>query len=93
MYMRHTKQRRLAATRPRLGRPPSGVDGEKVSEYRQITIRLPGSTRQLLYAIAGMTGMPIWRVMHHALEAYVLQMPDDERRLLSRVQHRRRRLE
>lgn len=65
------------------------MDGEKVSEYRQLTIRLPGSSRELLYAIAAMTGMPRWRVIHVALEAYVVGMPAAERRLLSDVQHRR----
>lgn len=77
--------------RPRPGRPPAGARGERVSDYAQITIRLPEGTKALLDAITGMTGLPAWRVLEEALEAYVRQLPDDEQRVLSGVRRRRSR--
>lgn len=84
--MRHTKR----PSKP-LGRPPAGRDGDKVSQYAQITVRLPGTTKSLLDAIAGMTGMPAWRVLEAALVVYVRQLPADEQRILNGVQERRAR--
>jgi hypothetical protein len=85
------KGRKRVAGAPRLGRPPAGADGEKVSEYSQVSLRLPEATRALLDAISGMTGQPSWRVIEQALDAYVQRLPDDDRRLLHGVQQRRAR--
>jgi hypothetical protein len=89
--MGHTKGRNLPAARP--GRPPAGTAGEKVSDYAQITMRLPGPTKALLDAISGMTGMPSWRVLEEALDAYVRQLPEEEQRVLNGVRRRRARAE
>ena len=85
--MGHTKDRKLPPARP--GRPPAGPDGEKVSDYAQVTMRLPEGTKALLDAISGMTGLSSWRVLEVALDAYVRQLPADEQRLLTGVQRRR----
>jgi len=73
----------------RMGRPPVGSDGEKVSEYPQVMIRLPRATKATLDALSGLTGTPIWRLIDQAVAAYVDQMPDAQRKLLAGVRERR----
>ncbi len=72
----------------RTGRPPSGPKGEKVSEYQQLTIRLPAKTRVLLEDVRGATGMPIWRLIDQAVRRYVRALPQGERRLASHTRQR-----
>jgi hypothetical protein len=88
--MGHTKGK----TQPQVsvasvGRPPSGPRGERVSRYPQVTVRLPEGSKALLSALAGMTGMPAWKVVETALDAYVRALPADEQRVLKRVRARR----
>ena len=89
--MRHTKRRKPAEGPARLGRPPSGTGGAKVSEYTQLNLRVPPATKALLDALAGMTAMPAWKILEAALDAYVEQLPDDERQLLNGIRRRRAR--
>ena len=63
--------KKLSKPGGRTGRPPSGPKGEKVSEYRQLTIRLPGNTRALLDDARGHTGIPIWRLIDLAVRRYI----------------------
>jgi hypothetical protein len=79
----------MARKRGRVGRPPVGAHGEKVSEYPQVMIRLPGRTKAVLDALSGVTGTPIWRLIDQAVKAYVGQLPVSERRLLESVRSRR----
>ena len=72
-----------------MGRPPVGSDGEKVSEYPQVMIRLPHETKATLDALSGLTGTPIWRLIDQAVAAYVEQMPPAQRKLLAGVRDRR----
>jgi hypothetical protein len=73
----------------RMGRPPVGSDGEKVSEYPQVMIRLPRETKATLDALSGLTGTPIWRLIDQAVAVYVEQMPPAQRKLLAGVRDRR----
>jgi hypothetical protein len=73
----------------RIGRPPVGSDGEKVSEYPQVMIRLPRETKATLDALSGLTGTPIWRLIDQAVAVYVDHMPEPQRKLLSGVRERR----
>jgi hypothetical protein len=65
------------------GRKPTGIrPGEKLSEYRQFTVRLPEDVRAELEAAAGALKRPGWRVVIDAIKAYVGTGPaltDDER--------------
>jgi hypothetical protein len=79
----------LKQRRARLGRPPLGENGEKVSDYPQVLIRLPPQTKALLDALSGVTGTPIWRLVDQAVAAYVRHLPGRERRLLAGVHARR----
>jgi hypothetical protein len=85
---RHT---RMARTKKltRLGRPPVGARGERVSDYPQVMIRLPQPTKDVLEALSGLTGTPVWRLIDQAVDVYVKQLSESERRLLASVQQRR----
>jgi predicted DNA-binding protein len=80
---------RAKAKTARLGRPPVGARGEKVSDYPQVMIRLPHETKDVLEALSGLTGTPVWRLIDEAVHTYVRQLSDSERRLLASVQQRR----
>jgi len=66
------------------GRRPTGIRaGEKLSDYRQFTVRLPEDVRAELEAAAGALKRPGWRVVIDAIKAYVGSGPgltDEERR-------------
>lgn len=70
----------------RLGRPASGARGEKVSDYPQVMIRLPQATKDVLDALSGATGTPVWRLIDSAVDVYIRSLPDSQRQLVSRVQ-------
>ena len=80
---------RQKAKPARIGRPPVGARGEKVSDYPQVMIRLPHETKDVLDALSALTGTPVWRLIDEAVKVYVKQLSDGERRLLASVQHRR----
>ena len=82
-------ERSTKSKHSRVGRPPIGRKGEKVSDYPQVMIRLPHETKDMLEALSGLTGTPIWRLIDQAVEAYVRQLSDAERRLLMSVRQRR----
>ena len=69
----------------RMGRPASGLRGEKVSEYPQVMIRLPRQTKDALDALSGATGVPIWRLIDTAVGTYISNLPDAQRRLVAGV--------
>ena len=50
--------------RRRIGRPPAGARaGEKVKDYPQLSIRLPGEVKAKLQALSLISARPQWR--HH----------------------------
>jgi hypothetical protein len=73
----------------RVGRPPVGRKGEKVSDYPQVMIRLPHETKDVLEALSGLTGTPVWRLIDQAVDTYVRQLSEAERKLLASVRQRR----
>ena len=81
----------MATKTRRLGRPPSGPSGEKVSEYPQVMLRLPAETKATLDALSGATGMPVWQLIDHAVGVYVRQLPAAEQKLVEQVRSRRAR--
>jgi hypothetical protein len=72
-----------------MGRRPTGLrPGEKVSDYRRLTIRLPEDVHGELVAAAGALRRPQWRVLIDAIRAYVGSGPaltDEERRVVRAV--------
>lgn len=71
------------------GRPRAGVRaGERVRDYRALTVRLPEETHALLAALAHVRERPGWRVLCLALEAYAKRLPPTQKRQAQRAQRR-----
>jgi predicted transcriptional regulator len=77
--------------RRRIGRPPAGArDGEKVKEYPQLSIRLPAEVKAKLHALSLIAGRPQWRVVTDAIDCYVRERPEAERRMVNELAGRAR---
>jgi hypothetical protein len=51
------------------GRPPTGVrPGERLTDYKQVTVRLPPETVAQLEHLSEKLGRPQWRVMCDAID-------------------------
>jgi len=70
------------------GRPPSGPAGEKVSDYPQLTVRLPAATKAKLSTLSLLTSNPIWRIIDRAVDVYVQNLPEPERTRLGDIAER-----
>ena len=80
--------------RRRIGRPPAGARaGEKVKDYPQLSIRLPGEVKATLQALSLIASRPQWRIITDAIACYVRERPEAERKmvdeLVGRSHHRR----
>jgi predicted DNA-binding protein len=88
--------RKTAKSQPRIGRPPAGARaGERVKDYPQLSIRVPADVKATLHALSVVRSRPQWRLIVEAIDCYLRERPDDERRfvdeLLNRKWGRRRR--
>lgn len=73
----------------RSGRPPAGLrPGERVSDYPQLSTRIPGEAYERLQALATIQGVPQWRVIADALDRYVKDLTADERALVEELMRR-----
>ena len=72
-----------AARRPRIGRPPSGPAGERVSEYPTLTVRLPQTTKDALMNLSALRRMPMWQMLDLTIRAYLKTLPAADRRALA----------
>jgi hypothetical protein len=64
-------------------RPPSGPEGQRVSDYPRLTVRLPLATKDKLLALSRLHRRPAWELIDAALGAYIRALPADEQRLLA----------
>jgi predicted transcriptional regulator len=77
--------------RRRVGRPPAGARaGEKVKDYPQLSIRLPADVKAKLQALSLIGGRPQWRVITDAIECYLKERPEPERRIVDDLAGRAR---
>jgi predicted DNA-binding protein len=75
----------------RIGRPPAGARaGEKVKDYPQLSIRLPGDVKAKLHALSLIGSLPQWRIVTDAIECYLGQRSDSERRMVDDLVERSR---
>ncbi|OLD17702.1 MAG: hypothetical protein AUJ01_08620 [Acidobacteria bacterium 13_1_40CM_3_65_5] len=85
MRTKVTKERR------RIGRPPAGARaGEKVKDYPQLSIRLPGDVKAKLQALSLIASRPQWRIITEAIECYLRERTDAERRMVDDLAGRSR---
>jgi predicted DNA-binding protein len=69
-----TKERR------RIGRPPAGARaGERVKDYPQLSVRVPGDVKARLQAISLVSARPQWRIITDAIDCYLRDRTDAER--------------
>lgn len=81
----------LVARRP-IGRPPAGArEGEKVTEYPQLSLRLPAEAKAKLHALSLITDQPQWRLITEAIDCYLRQRSPSDRRAVDRIVGGRRR--
>lgn len=79
--------------RRRIGRPPAGArDGEKVKDYPQLSIRLPGEVKAKLQAISLVASRPQWRIITEAIDCYLAGRSEAERKMVDDLAGRRVRM-
>jgi len=77
--------------RRRIGRPPAGArEGEKVKDYPQLSIRLPADVKAKLQALSLIASRPQWRVITDAIDCYIRERSDSERRIVEELVGRSR---
>ena len=77
--------------RRRIGRPPAGARaGEKVKDYPQLSIRLPDDIKAKLQALSLVASRPQWRIITEAIECYLRERSDAERRMVDELVGRSR---
>jgi len=77
--------------RRRVGRPPAGARaGEKVKDYPQLSIRLPSEVKARLQALSLIASRPQWRIITDAIDCYLRDLPEAERRMVEDLAGRAR---
>src|SRR4030095_12501059 len=75
----------------RIGRPPAGARaGEKVKDYPQLSIRLPSEVKAKLQAISLIAARAQWRLIPDAIDCYLRDQPEAERRMVEELAGRSR---
>src|SRR5262245_51996914 len=73
----------------RVGRPPAGEAGQRVTDYPQVSVRLPADARDKLLALSKLRGQPQWRLIVESVECYLGELSAEERRQLDGMLGRR----
>ena len=85
------KATKSSKERRRIGRPPAGArEGEKVKDYPQLSIRLPADVKAKLQALSLIAARPQWRIITDAIECYLRERPEPERRMVDELAGRTR---
>ena len=75
----------------RIGRPPAGArEGEKVKDYPQLSIRLPTDVKAKLQALSLVASRPQWRIITEAIDCYIRERSESERRMVDELVGRSR---
>ena len=75
--------------RRKVGRPPAGAkDGEMVTDYPQLSIRVPLEFKARLNALSAVTGLAQWRVIVEAINCFNDDLPKTERDLVAGLSER-----
>jgi predicted DNA-binding protein len=83
--------RKTAKSRPRIGRPPAGArEGERVKDYPQLSIRVPADVKATLHALSVVRSRPQWRLIVEAIDCYLRERSDDERRSVKELLNSKR---
>jgi hypothetical protein len=81
----------MPRSQKRRGVAPKGPNGERVSKYPQLTVRIPAASKDQLEALSTLKAVPMWRLIDDAVRTLIETLPDAERRLvLQMAAHRSR---
>jgi hypothetical protein len=74
----------------RSGRPPSGArPGEKVSDYPQLSVRIPPEMKRKLEVLSMLQSKPQWRIVIESVEYFIRSLPESEQGKVQAVLSRR----
>jgi hypothetical protein len=77
--------------RRRIGRPPAGARaGERVKDYPQLSVRLPGDVKAKLQALSVVSSRPQWRIITEAIDCFLRDRSDAEREMVNELASRPR---
>ena len=62
------------------GRPPGGVDGQRVRDYPQVSIRVPPKLYDQLAMLSRTTGLSRLEIFDRAIDCYENQLRSQRRR-------------
>lgn len=79
----------MSQLQKRRGAAPKGPNGERVSKYPQLTIRIPPASKHQLEALSVLRAAPMWALIDEGIQALVNALPDAERRLVVQMAARR----
>jgi predicted DNA-binding protein len=74
----------------KVGRPPAGDGGERVTDYPQVSFRLPKAARDKLAALSEVREQPQWRLIVESVECYLRDLPRQEQAQIARLLARKR---
>ena len=72
--------RRKQQTARKAGRPPGGVDGQRVRDYPQVSIRVPPKLYAQLAALTRTTGLSRLEIFIRAIDCYENSLRGQRRR-------------
>ena len=72
--------RRKQQTARKAGRPPGGVDGQRVRDYPQVSIRVPPKRYLQLAALTRTTGLSRLEIFIRAIDCYENSLRGQRRR-------------
>ena len=78
------------AVRRKAGRPPGGVDGLRVRDYPQVSIRVPPKMYAQLAALTKATGLSRLEIFMRAIDCYESSLRPRERGAAQRRRPRRK---
>ena len=83
--------RKTTKSQPRIGRPPAGArEGERVKDYPQLSFRVPADVKATIHALSLVRSRPQWRLIVDAIDCYLRDRPDEERRVVEELVKRKR---
>ena len=72
--------RRKQETIRKAGRPPGGIDGQRVRDYPQVSIRVPPKLHSQLATLTRTTGLSRLEIFIRAIECYENSLRSQRRR-------------
>ena len=81
-----------ASPQRRIGRPPAGARaGERVKDYPQLSVRVPGDVKAKLQALSLVASRPQWRIITDAIDCFLRDRSEAERQKVNELASRSRR--